>query len=138
MRRFKLEHKRQRKYKAALFMFVVLLTSLIYFNYGKPSQPISSTGFAVDNYYSENTVILDNIIRNEQIASFIEYHPDYSVIFRELDYIELALAKERNPGLYSNLDGRHYEIELFSGKARIIAILDEDVRVIRVYNPSVE
>ena len=35
MRRFKFEHKRQKKYKAALFLLIVFVTSLVYFNYGR-------------------------------------------------------------------------------------------------------
>ena len=65
MRRFKLEHKRQRKYKAAIFLFIVMLTSLVYFNYGRP------TGFVVNNYYNEDTIVLDNIIRNLLKSTYI-------------------------------------------------------------------
>ncbi len=132
MRRFKLEHKRQRKYKAALFMFIILLTSLVYFNYGRP------TGFVVSDDVNGSNILLYNAMANEQIMLFLEYHPDYGITFRELDYLQLVIAKEGNPNLYSSLEGRHYEIEFFSGDAQIVAILNDRGNVVKVYNPDLE
>ena len=129
MRCFKLEHKRQRKYRAALFMFIVLLTSLVYFNYGRP------TGFVIVEVQDG---IIYSALKNEQVLLFTSYHPEYSVIFRELDHLELQLAKERKPHVYGSLEGRHYEAELFDENARIIAIIDENYKVIKVYNPNIE
>ena len=130
MKRFKLEHYRQRKYKAMLFMFMVLLTMFVYFDYGRP------TGF-IANIEQEDNGILYNALKNEQVRLFVNNH-DYSVAFRELDYIELALAKERKPDIYRSLEGKFYEVEFISDNARIIAILNYDGNVVKVYNPNIE
>ena len=130
MRRFKLEHKRQRGYKAMLFLFIALVASFVYLDYGRP------TGF-VANAGQQDAGLIYKALGNEQVQLFVSYHPDYSIALRELDYIELALAKEREPEIYGTLEGRHYEIEFVSGGARIAAILNDDGNIVRVYYPEI-
>ena len=129
MKRFKLMHKRDRHYKAAVFMFVILAASLVYLNYGSPTGFVTNPNGQYDN-------VLDNVMKNEQVMLFAEYHPLYSVEIRELDYLELALEKERRPD-YSSLEGRHFEIKFSSGDANIIAIANGQ-GVVKIYNLDVE
>ncbi len=130
MKRFKLEHKRQRKYKVALFLFIVLLTSAVYLNYGRPTGLVTGS--------SDGNVLLYNALENEQVRLFVASHPDYKVAIREIDYVQLQYAKMWHPTVYSGLDGKHYEVELFSSSAVVVAVLDSEATVVRVYNPYVE
>lgn len=110
MRRFRLQHRRERDAKHLLAVFIIFFAAASVVN-------LQATGYVVAGSSAES--MLGRALASSEVASFVEYHPVYHTAVEQLD--EAALHAR---GIY-DAAGPVYEIRFMANGGMLIALVAE-------------